>query len=189
MTRADRDYYPTPAPATRALLSREAFDGPIWEPCAGGGHMADALRAAGYMVTATDIATGDDVLSMSLREFNIVTNPPYGHNGHKPDRRAAERIAAHLLRQEPRKLALLLPFQWFCSTTRARGLFADWPVSRVWAFADRFAMWPEGKALNSSKPTANSAWFVWDRQHRGPTALGHVFFGEHDDDQQDQHQH
>jgi hypothetical protein len=178
MTRADRDFYPTPAPATRALLVHESFDGPIWEPCAGRGDMADALRAAGYIVTATDIATGDDVLSMPLREFNVVTNPPYGHDGQKPDRRAAERIATHLLQQRPRKLALLLPFQWFCSVGRAGGLFRRHPVSRVWAFADRFAMWPEGKALNNSKPPSNSAWFVWDQQHNGPTQLGHCYFGD-----------
>lgn len=178
MTRADRDFYPTPAPATHALLSRETFPGPVWEPCAGRGDMAAVLRETGHRVTATDITDGHDVLSMSLQAPFVITNPPYGHDGQKPDRRAAERIAAHLLGQEPRKLALLLPLQWFCSVGRAGGLFRRHPVSRVWAFADRFAMWPEGKALNNSKPPSNSAWYIWDAAHNGPTQLGHCYFGD-----------
>lgn len=178
-TRATRDFYPTPAPATRALCAVEHFDGEIWECCAGRGDMAEALRAAGHRVTATDIADGDDVLQMDLRALNVVTNPPYGHNGTEPDRKATEKIAVHLLRQNPLKLALLLPFQWYCATGRARGLFADYPVSRVWAFADRFAMWPDGVAESAAMPNSNFAWFVWDRNDPGPTMLGHVFFADH----------
>ena len=179
-TRATRDFYPTPAPATRALCAVEHFDGDIWECCAGRGDMADALRAAGYVVHQTDIATGDDVLRMDLRAPNVVTNPPYGHNGSEPDRKATEKIATHLLRQNPAKLALLVPFQWFCASKRARGLFADYPVSRVWAFADRFAMWPDGIAKSAAVPNINFAWFVWDRNHAGPTMLGHVHYKDHD---------
>lgn len=183
-TRATRDFYPTPEPATRALLRVEHFVGDIWEPCAGRGDMVQALQRAGYIVKASDIATGDDVLQLPLRAANVVTNPPYGHNGREPDRRAAEKIAQHLLGQGPLKVALLLPFQWFCATGRARGLFKHHPISRLWAFADRFAMWPDGVAQSAAVPNANFAWFVWDRDHTGPTQLGHIYFGD-DNEQPD----
>lgn len=178
-TRATRDFYPTPAPAIRALCAVEHFDGDIWECCAGRGDMADTLRAAGHVVHETDIATGDDVLKMDLRAPNVVTNPPYGHNGFEPDRKAAEKIAAHLLRQKPTKLALLLPFQWFCAAGRARGLFLKYPVSKVWAFADRFAMWPDGIAQSDAVPNVNFAWFVWDKDCFGPTILSHIYYKDH----------
>jgi len=179
--RATRDYYPTPPAATAALLSKETFDGTIWEPCAGKGWMVQELKRHGYSVIGTDIADGKDVLTMGLLAPNVVTNPPYGHNGHAPDRKAAEKIAAYLLALGPSKLALLLPLQWYCSVGRSTGLFARFPVSRVWAFADRFAMWPDGKPQNNSKPPNNSAWFVWDKQSAGPTTLGHVRFNVNSD--------
>ena len=39
------NFYPTPPEATRALLSVETFDGPIWEPACGQGHIAKVLEA------------------------------------------------------------------------------------------------------------------------------------------------
>jgi len=33
--REKHDFYPTPPEATNALLDRETFDGPIWEPACG----------------------------------------------------------------------------------------------------------------------------------------------------------
>ncbi|MGL1659540.1 hypothetical protein ACSTH1_23845, partial [Vibrio parahaemolyticus] len=38
------NFYPTPPEATRALLSVETFDGSIWEPACGKGHIADVLK-------------------------------------------------------------------------------------------------------------------------------------------------
>ena len=53
--RGDRqkdDFYATPAASTEALLSVEKFDGRIWEPCCGQGHISKVLSAAGYEVQA-----------------------------------------------------------------------------------------------------------------------------------------
>jgi hypothetical protein len=138
--------------------------------------MVQELRSHGYKVIGTDISEGDDVLTMEPLASNIVTNPPYGHNGTQPDRKAAEKIALHLLAHDPDKLSLLMPFQWWCGLGRAEGLFTRYPVSRVWAFADRFAMWPDGIPVRAGTSTINFAWFVWDKYHSGPTELGHVMF-------------
>jgi hypothetical protein len=49
------DLYETPAPAPRALLEVESFDGTIWEPACGPGAIVRVLRAAGHHVIATDL--------------------------------------------------------------------------------------------------------------------------------------
>ncbi|MDX2159134.1 MAG: hypothetical protein SFW09_21730 [Hyphomicrobiaceae bacterium] len=45
----------TPPEATRALLSVERFDGPIWEPACGLGHISNVLTEAGNEVVSTDL--------------------------------------------------------------------------------------------------------------------------------------
>lgn len=77
------EFYPTPPEATRALLSVEAFDGGVWEPACGEGHIAKVLEAEGYDVVATDLVdhgygrAGVDFLEQRLpRARHIVTNPP-----------------------------------------------------------------------------------------------------------------
>ena len=83
--RARFEYYPTPPEGTRALLSVEAFDGPIWEPACGEGHISKLLTGAGYDVVSTDLVRrgfgdgGVDFLQQTEpRAKHIVTNPPYG---------------------------------------------------------------------------------------------------------------
>ena len=53
----------------------------VWEPAAGTGKMADALRSLGYEVHASDISDGRDFLKAqslpSDRIQAIVTNPPF----------------------------------------------------------------------------------------------------------------
>ena len=41
------DYYATPPEATQALLAVETFDGLIWEPCCGEGHISKVLLENG----------------------------------------------------------------------------------------------------------------------------------------------
>ena len=43
--RAAYEFYPTPPEATLALLSAETFDGSIWEPACGEGHIAKVLTS------------------------------------------------------------------------------------------------------------------------------------------------
>src|SRR5882724_8507263 len=83
--RARYEFYPTPPEATRALLSVESFDCPIWEPACGRGAISKVLEAAGYPVVSTDLVQRDcgvggiDFLSQTeSRAKHIVTNPPYG---------------------------------------------------------------------------------------------------------------
>src|ERR1700674_2084634 len=79
------DFYATPPEATRALLSVEDFDGPIWEPACGQGAISRVLVNAGYTVVSTDLidrgygTAGIDFLrETTSRAKHIITNPPYG---------------------------------------------------------------------------------------------------------------
>lgn len=83
--RAANEFYPTPPEATRAFLTAETFDGSIWEPACGKGHIAKELIAHGYETVSTDLADygyGDgqcDFLDTDIpRAKHIITNPPYG---------------------------------------------------------------------------------------------------------------
>ncbi len=85
------NFYPTPPEATLALLSVEQFDGPIWEPACGKGHIAKLLTGTGQRVLASDLNDWgygfsewnflDADMPAIAKEFeikHIVTNPPYG---------------------------------------------------------------------------------------------------------------
>lgn len=53
--RAEHDYYATDPTAIEKLLSVETPSKQIWECAVGEGHLADALKARGYVVYASDV--------------------------------------------------------------------------------------------------------------------------------------
>src|SRR6516165_6808874 len=82
--RKERDLYETPEWVTNVLVPHLPYmrrTNNIWEPAAGSGKMANALREHGIEVSETDIETGDDfLLATHLRNEHvtaIITNPPY----------------------------------------------------------------------------------------------------------------
>jgi hypothetical protein len=77
--RTSPDDYQTPPEALAPLLPYLPQGWTIWEPAAGKGYLASALRGAGHRVIASDILTGQDFLRWQPAEHwdAIVTNPPY----------------------------------------------------------------------------------------------------------------
>ena len=78
------DFYPTPEPATRALLRSETFGPRIWEPACGDGAISRVLEQAGHEVISTDLfdrgfgeARIDFLMERRLLAPHIVTNPPF----------------------------------------------------------------------------------------------------------------
>ena len=56
--RGDRqkdDFYATPSEASQQLLDVESFDGGIYEPCCGQGHISKVLIKNGYDVESSDL--------------------------------------------------------------------------------------------------------------------------------------
>lgn len=171
---ADRkdDLYETPDVAVEALLRVEKLPSLIWEPACGPGRIVKVLRAAGHEVIAGDLVDYGCPLSFSGIDFLmetrapmkvecIVTNPPY---------KMAGEFVAKALDLCPRVVMLLRLA--FLESERRRAILDGGHLARVHVFRKRLPMmhrdgW-QGPRSSSSIPFA---WFVWDREHRGPTEL------------------
>ena len=170
------DLYETPEVATVALMRAVALPQTMWEPACGPGAIVRVLRHAGHRVIATDLIDyrspdQDDAGRDFLLERRtpdgvemIVTNPPF---------KLAAQFAAHALSLCPR-VAMLLRLT-FLESTRRNAILDGGQLARVHVFRNRLPMmhrhgWTGNRASN---PTA-FAWFVFDRNHRGPTELRRI---------------
>lgn len=170
------DLYETPPEAVRALLAAENLPRVIWEPACGPGSIARVLRSAGRIVHATDLVHYDSPdQDFSGRDFlferhapegtqAIVTNPPF--------KNAAD-FVSHGLALCPRVIMLLRLA--FLESARRSLILDGGNLARVHVFRNRLPMmhrdgWQGNKVSN---PTA-FAWFVWDRNHNGPTELRRI---------------
>ena len=193
-TKIDRhvaaNFYPTPPEATRALLSVESFNGLIWEPACGEGHISRELSRAGYAVHATDLndwGTGisgidflaDDVMERVWlhgappRPLNIVTNPPYGSG--LAD--AFVRRALAVTRQTGGKVAMLLNLASLAHPSRTPR-WRKSPPARIYAI-DGVVCWPDP----TTRPPRHFiehryAWVVWEPGHSGPSRFWWLSAGD-----------
>jgi hypothetical protein len=155
--REDRDFYPTPAECTRALLAVESFVGSIWEPACGDDAITRELRAAGYRVVNTDIhplAGGGklDFFAVPPRKVaNIVTNPPFD---------LAVEFIEHGMSFNPDKMIYMLKTTYWQAVTR-QPLFQKFKPARIYPLTWR----PDFKGLK--RPTMEVIWCVWERGHTG----------------------
>lgn len=175
---ADRknDLYESPPEAVYALLKAEDIPSVVWEPACGPGSIVRALRASGRKVYATDLVnyesrdqdeSGWDFLcerQLPIGVQAIITNPPF--------KNAAE-FVSHALELCP-KVIMLLRLAFLESVRRAPILDSG-HLARVLVFSNRLPMmhrdgWEGPKVTN---PTA-FAWFIWDREHCGPTELRRI---------------
>lgn len=172
LEREKDDFYPTPPEPTRAILHAELnrlldFQ-TIWEPAAGDGAMMREMQALGMNVHASDLV--DRGCGAELRSFYqyqeidrpcraIVTNPPFAECNKDPGwiRHAMETLHVEYM-------ALLLPVNWLGASGRA-ALWAKYPASRIYLMRWRIDFTGQGA------PPMLNAWYVWDRQHKGETAL------------------
>lgn len=172
--RAAYEFYPTPPEATRALLSVEVFDGPIWEPACGQGHIAKVLTSAGHTVIATDLARCWD-FGEGGRDFlnereplakHIVTNPPYG-------RGLADAFVKHALRlTQPSGggVAMLLAIQSLAHPLR-HAFWTGHPPAVIYALDD-CQCWPYGDPSRATTAIGKQryCWVVW-KPHAGQTVF------------------
>ena len=169
--RAPLEFYPTPPEATRALLSVESFDGPIWEPACGDGAISRELEAAGYNVISTDLVDrgfgtgGQDFLkSDKPLAKHIITNPPYGTHGLGD---AFARRALIHARKTGGTVAMLLNLRSLANPDRHKK-FVKTPPSAIYILDD-LTCWPEGKPTDRSRRIARQQyyWAVWKPDHQG----------------------
>lgn len=170
--RAAYEFYPTPPEATRALLSAESFDGPIWEPACGQGHISKVLIDAGYDVVSTDLvaygygeANRDFLAETRPRAKHIVTNPPYG-------RGLADAFAKHALnltRETGGTVAMLMNLSGLCHPLR-HDFYVSQPPAVIYAL-DECTCWPYGDRSRATTGIGKQryCWIVWKSGHQGPT--------------------
>lgn len=161
------DFYPTPTWATFALIDNERFTDDIWECACGDGAMSRVLEMTGNPVRSTDLYDrgygefGVDFRYAKSSCANIVTNPPFN---------AAEEFVHSGLLNARKKFALLLRLAFLEGAGRQHSIFNVSPPSRVWIFSERITFYPKNVEQKGSGTTAY-AWFVWDRDHSGPSEI------------------
>jgi hypothetical protein len=161
------DFYPTPRWATFALMDNEPFQGEIWECACGDGAMSNVISDAGSKVISSDLydrgfgEIGHNFLTTRRRHCNIITNPPFN---------SAEGFVVSGLQSAQRKFALLLRLAFLEGANRANTIFHRHPPSRVWVFSERITFYMKGVQAAGSGTTAY-AWYVWNKDHSGPTEL------------------
>ncbi len=172
--RPENDFYPTPAWATEALLEVEQIEGYVWEPAAGDGSMTDPLLDFGKIVKSTDIEPRR--LDIDRMDFlndpyvdpqpvsNIITNPPYKH---------ALEFVLKAKEIADEKIIMLLKTR-FLEGQRRQEMWRDteFPLARLWQFSKRVSMYRNGERGKMGTGTEAFAWFVWDRNHKGPATIG-----------------
>jgi hypothetical protein len=171
--RQERNFYPTPAWVTEALLRRVRLPKGIWEPCCGDGAMARVLETHGHRVVGTDLV--DRGYGEAGRDFRaetrlpagitaIVTNPPYG-------RRLFAFVdhALELTRPVSGMMALLVNVQWQTAAENSKRLrMPAFDASVI--LTDRIRFIPDTK----ERPGENHCWLVWDWS-RTPGRAGLMF--------------
>jgi hypothetical protein len=176
------DCYGTPPVAVHALLRVEKLPHRLWEPAAGHGNIVNVLRAAGHEVLASDLVDYGDPTHFSRRDFLmeklprgcecIITNPPF---------KLVEPFVAHAIDLCP-LVVMLLRLAFFEAgagpTEKAalrRYVLDEHPAARIHVFRLRLPMmhrteWA-GRKANSGMAFA---WYVWNRNHSGPTTIDRI---------------
>jgi hypothetical protein len=168
------DFYATPPAATQALLSVETFEGAIWEPACGQGHLSKVLIDAGYEVISTDlVARGygeagvDFLMEWQPRAPNIVTNPPF---------KLSSGFVRNALKLTTGKVAMLLKVGFLEGVERA-DVFDHAPLARVHVFRRRQSFLKDGlysTNMNGKGGMIAYAWFVWEHGYSGKPTLGWI---------------
>lgn len=161
------DFYPTPEVAIRVLLDNVKFDGKIWECASGDGSISKVLESSGYQVESSDLRTegvygqgGVDFLMDNRKVENIVTNPPYF---------LAENFVMKAIQNAEKKSAFLLRVAFLESMKRYH-LYTQHPPEKVIVISRRIPFFAKGE-WHATGSTFAHAWYVWNKDHHGPTTL------------------
>ena len=168
------DLYSTPPVAVEALLHVEQLPREIWEPAAGRGAIVNVLRDHGHEVIASDICDYGFELHF-VRDFLAVMKAPPGVECvlTNPPFRIITEFVAHALDLCPR--VIMLARLAFVESERRKSILEKRGLARMHVFRNRLPMMHRD---GWTGPRASSAipfgWFVWDRDHRGPTMIDRI---------------
>lgn len=169
--RSKNDFYPTPEPATIALLNRETFPGVVWEPTAGKGHISNLLLEYGYTVYTSDIHDYG-IKYNTFKDFfdfrglppgvkSIITNPPYLIK--TPRRIAVEDWIQRAFDLGVEKTAFFLRTTSLGGIKRS-SILENCGFSTMYQFRERLDIDREGGPIKSM---IDYAWYVFERDYTG----------------------
>lgn len=168
--REENDYYATNPKAVKMLLELEKFEGKIWEPACGEGHISKELIKHGFDVKSSDIINrgyGEviDFLNSEIKNFNgnIITNPPYKY---------AEQFVKKSLVIIPvkSKIAMFLKIQFLEGQCR-RDLFTKAPPKVVYISSARLNCAKNGDFEKYKGSAVCYCWFIWEKGFKGDTTI------------------
>jgi hypothetical protein len=162
-------FYVEPAWCSARLFETETFTGLVWDPCCGFGNVAEAARAAGYRVIATDLVNRGyqkldgvaDFLHCERRVANVVCNPPYD---------LCRDFVWRALEVTTDKIAMI----WLLRRLNAARWLADTPLARIYLLTPRPSMPPGYVVAAGEKPGGGKqdfVWLVWDHDYAGAPTL------------------
>jgi len=149
-------FNPTPAHLTEALLRYERFNGRIWEPAAGAGHISRVLEDHGLDVYSSDIKprgngiVAADFFDTQIEVDHVVSNPPW----YDYEEIRWHFWITHALEVAKKKVALLMPV-YFWDSARRRAILSESPLQTMYIFV-KFGF--NQHAL---------AWWVWNQRYGG----------------------
>jgi hypothetical protein len=164
------DWYVEPRSCVEALIRAEQFDGPVFDPCCGGGNIPSTFRASGYAAHGSDIANrgyGDvadffDIMP-TRQHKNIVSNPPYN---------VIEPFVHHALACAENKVAVLARLAFLEGRDRAANFWPRVPLSRVWVSGPRLSMPPGGTDIVAKGGSVAFAWFIFSHERATEPVIG-----------------
>ncbi len=148
--RREFDFYPTPREVTEALLCAVCWPSSlrVWEPACGENHMVNVLKTRWSNVVGTDIQSGNDFLSASMKDVDAcITNPPFN-------------LSAEFIRKATQYpyAAMLLKSTYWHSAKRTKLFYARRP-SKILCLNWR----PQfDQRVEKSSPTMDFIWTVWE---------------------------
>jgi len=173
--RVKNDYYATNPLALKMLLEKEEFNFiRFLEPCVGGGHLADIIKAEKATYLDIEDRGYNNTIVVDYMEYNteetytsIITNPPYSL-GKEFVEKSME------LLEDGGKLAMFLKIQFMEGAKRIK-MFEKYPPKYVYVFSKRMATWKEGNKTDENgkrwATTMTHAWYVWEKGFMGEPIL------------------
>lgn len=169
--RSDLDWYVEPSAVTEALLTVEKFVGLSHDPCCGGGNIVKALRDAGYDASGSDVVDragfpdwfcgiADFLTDEAISSTNYVFNPPFFRA------KGAEAFIRKALALASGKVCVFVDVRFIGGATRAKGLFSEFPPTRIWMVTPRPSCPPGAYLAAGGKVgggTPDYCWLVYDK--------------------------
>ncbi len=167
--RVDNDFYATHPDSTKALLAVETFEGNIYEPACGEGHISKVLEEYGYKVYSSDLIdrgygqVDTNFLNANWSTVdNIVTNPPFN---------LFQEFVEKALKIATKKVIMFGKLQALEGQKRATFLQKT-PLKYVYVFKKRQQPMRNGKENDEAtgkkmSSTMAFAWYVWEIGYTG----------------------